>query len=108
MSAIANEWPTSASEERQWDAVRELFLNDPDQIYLNTGSWGVLSRPVYEALIAAIRERELNPTANRGRLLEDVAEARRRLAEFVNASPEDLAFLPNVTVAVNAVVNGLD
>ena len=108
MSTSAHEWPSAASEELKWDAVRELFLNDPDQIYLNTGSWGVLARPVYETLIAAIRERELNPTVNRGRLLDGVAEARRRLAEFVNACPEDLAFLTNVTVAVNAVVNGLD
>jgi isopenicillin-N epimerase len=83
-------------------------LGDPDQIYLNTGSWGVLARPVYDALIAAIREQELNPTANRDGLLEGVAQARRRLAGLVNACPEDLAFLVNVTVAVNAVVNGLD
>lgn len=108
MPAITPDWPTTAAEESKWDAVRKLFLSDPDQIYLNTGSWGVLARPVYDALIAAIREQELNPTANRERLLEGVAQARRRLAELVNACPEDLAFLMNVTVAVNAVVNGLD
>ena len=108
MPAITPDWPTTAAEELKWDAAGKLFLNDPDQIYLNTGSWGVLARPVYDALIAAIRERELNPTANRGGLLEGVAQARRRLAGLVNACPEDLAFLMNVTVAVNAVVNGLD
>jgi isopenicillin-N epimerase len=108
MPAIAPNWPTTAAEESEWDAVGKLFLNDPDQIYLNTGSWGVLARPVYDAMIAAIREQELNPTASRDGLLEGVEEARRRLAGLVNACPEDLAFLTNVTVAVNTVVNGLD
>jgi len=108
MPATAPDWPTTAAEESQWEAVRTLFMGDPDQIYLNTGSWGLLARPVYDALIAAIREQELNPTANRDGLLEGVAQARRRLAGLVNACPEDLAFLMNVTVAVNAVVNGLD
>jgi isopenicillin-N epimerase len=108
MPAISPDWPTTEAEESKWDAVRTSFLGDPEQIYLNTGSWGLLARPVYDALIAAIRERELNPTANRERLLEGVAQARRRLAELVNACPEDLAFLMNVTVAINAVVNGLD
>jgi isopenicillin-N epimerase len=107
MAASLPAWPTTASEESKWDAVRESFLNDPDCIYLNTASWGVLPRSVYETLIAAIRQRELDPTANRGRLLEGVREARDRLAQLVNACPEDLAFLTNVTVAVNTVVSGL-
>lgn len=84
-----------------------MFLNDPDQAYLNTGSFGVLARPVYEALVAAIRERELNPTRNRERMLAGIREARTRLAQFVHASPSDIALLMNVTVAINVVVHGL-
>ena len=98
---------STPSQEPQWDAVRESFLSDPDQIYLNTASWGVLPRCTYDAMIAAMRERELNPTANRARLQAGVREARRMLAEFVNATPADLAFTTNVTVAINTVVNGL-
>ena len=101
-------WPTTALEESRWDAVRAAFLNDPDQIYLNTGSWGVLPRSVYEAMLAAILEQELNPTRNRGRLLECVHEARERLGRLIHAAPEDLTFLTNVTVAINVVVNGLE
>ncbi len=100
-------WPTTASEELRWDAVRTSFLNDPEQAYLNTGSWGVLPRSVYETMLDALLEQELNPTRNRGRLLEGVREARERLGRFLHACPEDLAFLTNVTVAINVVVNGL-
>ncbi len=97
----------AASEEERWDAVRGLFMNDPSEIYLNTGSFGVMPRPVYEVMTAAIRERELNPTRNHARFRERVREARSRLARFLNASPSDIALLMNVTVAINLVVNGL-
>ncbi len=101
------DWPTTASEEARWDAVCGLFMNDPGEIYLNTGSFGVMPRSVYEVMTAAIRERELNPTRSHARLGERVHEARSRLAAFLHASPSDLALLMNVTVAINVVVNGL-
>lgn len=107
MTEPPNDWPTTPSEESEWQTIWESFLCDPEQIYLNTGSWGVLARSTYEALIGAIRELELNPTANRRRLLEGVREARALLGRLVGAPAEDLAFLPNVTVAINTVVNGL-
>jgi len=66
-----------------------------------------MPQSVYDALVAAIRQRELDPTANRAALVAGVGEARQRLGELVGACPEDLAFLTNVTVAVNTVVNGL-
>jgi len=97
----------AAPEEARWDAVRGLFINDPDETYLNTGSWGVMPRSVYEVMTASVRERELNPTRSRTRLLEGVREARHRLASFIHVSPSDLALLMNVTVAINVVVNGL-
>lgn len=97
----------TASDEAQWEGVRGQFMNDPDQVYLNTGSWGVMPRRVYEAMIAALRRRELNPTRSRAGLLEGVRAARERLGAFLHASPADLALLMNVTVAVNVVVHGL-
>jgi len=107
MGGRPDDWPTTPSEESRWDALRGQFLGDPDQIYLNTGSWGILPRPVYETMAAAVLERERNPTRNRARLLDGVREARERLAGFVGASASDLTFLTNVTVAINVVVNGL-
>lgn len=48
MPAGTPDWPTTLAEEAKWDAVGGLFLNDPDQIYLNIGSWGVLARPGHD------------------------------------------------------------
>ena len=108
MTTLSRDWPTTRSQEAEWDDVRAAFLSDSKLAYLNSGSWGVLARPTYEALTAAIRRRELNPTVNRAWMLERVAEARGRLARLVGARAEDIAFLPNVTVAINTVINGLD
>jgi len=102
-----SDWPTTPTEEARWDAVRKQFLHDPEQTYLNTGSWGVLARATFDALIAAARERERNPTANRPKALEGVRAARADLARFVGARAEDLAFVTNVTVAINVVIAGL-
>jgi len=99
--------PTAPGDDAYWNGVRAAFLHDPAQVYLNTGSFGVLPRSVYETLVAAVRERELNPTRNREGLVAGIREARGRLAQFVRAAPEDIALLMNVTVAVNLVVNGL-
>ncbi len=97
-----------ALDETFWAGLRTQFLNAPDQIYLNTGSWGVMPRPVHDAYLARLRELELNPTRNRGPLREQQAEARSTLSEFMNIQGEDVAFLPNVTAAINLVINGLD
>jgi len=99
--------PSTPAEEARWEAVRQSFLGDPLEAYLNTGSWGIMARPTYEALVAALREQELNPTLKRESLLEGVRQARERLGHLVGACPEDLAFTTNVTVAINIVVNGL-
>ena len=96
------------SDETYWEDVRSRFLYDEDYVYLNTGSWGVLPRIVYEDLIGELRELERNPTRNRGALARGLESARKRLGTFTGASANDLAFVPNVTVAINTVVNGLD
>ena len=91
-----------------WQSIRSQYLHDPDQIYLNTGSWGVMPTPVYEDYVGLIRQLESNPTQGRRPLLERLAESRRALAGYLNIQARDLALLPNVTAALNMVVNGLD
>jgi len=108
MSGVRTDWPTTATEEAEWDAIAAAFMNDPEETYFNSGSWGVMARPTFDALVAALRERELNPTAKRKVLLAKVRESRRQLAAFMQAPAEDVAFMTNVTVAINTVVNGFD
>ena len=100
-------WPTTLEEERAWDTIREAHLLDRNEIYLNTGSYGSLHRSVFGCLVDALNRVEANPTVARGQLESEANAARKRLATFVNAPAEDIAFTTNVTVSLNLVINGL-
>ncbi|MBI3893904.1 MAG: aminotransferase class V-fold PLP-dependent enzyme [Candidatus Wallbacteria bacterium] len=82
---------------------------DPTIRFLNHGSFGACPIPVLE------RQRELRDRMEAepvkffvrdfDRLL---SEAREQVAAFVGAQPQDLAFVPNATAGVNAVLRSLE
>jgi isopenicillin-N epimerase len=91
--------------------VRDLFLLDPDVVYLNHGSFGACPRPVFETYQRYQRELEREPVeflARERRLPELLEPARLRLAEYVGSPPDDLVFATNATSALNAVIRSLD
>ena len=108
MSALKKAWPTTHKAEVYWRDIAAGFMHAPDESYLNTGSWGVLHRSVFDALVKGLEELEGNPTRNRARLVDRLNQARRDLGAFINAAPADLALTTNVTIAINQVVHGLD
>jgi isopenicillin-N epimerase len=92
-------------------AVRELFLLDPEVVYLNHGVFGACPRPVFEEYQRLQRELEREPVEFLGlkrRFPELIAEARARIAAYVGAAASDVILVPNATAAVNAVARSLD
>lgn len=91
--------------------MKDSFLLDPAVVYLNHGSFGACPRPVFEAYQQWQRELERQPVAflalERG-LPARLDEARRALSAFVGAAPGNLAFMPNATSGLNAVVRSLE
>ena len=88
--------------------MREHFLLDPDITFLNHGSFGATPRVVLEAQQRLQREMERNPVAQLGRASSALLrQARERLAPWLGASADDLAFVPNATTGVNIVVRSL-
>lgn len=90
--------------------MKELFLLDPEVVYLNHGSFGACPRPVFEAYQRFQRELERQPVeflALERRLPESLDAARHALAAFVGADPANLSFATNATSAVNTVVRSL-
>lgn len=76
-----------------------------DVDFLNHGSFGATPRPVQEAQERWRRHIESEPVRFFQRELEgELDEARRRLAAFVGADDRQLAFVPNATAGVNAVL----
>ena len=90
--------------------MKELFLLDPDVVYLNHGSFGACPRPVFERYQELQRELEREPVEFMGRerrLSERFEAARLRLAEYLGADPGSLAFAPNASTALDTVARSL-
>jgi isopenicillin-N epimerase len=84
--------------------VRELFLLDPDLVFLNHGSFGACPREVFADFQRWQLEMERNPVEFLGRRSAALlAASRARLAAYVGASAEHLVYVPNATTGVNIV-----
>ncbi len=91
------------------NAWTRFWSLDPEITYLNHGSFGACPLPVLERQ----RELQLQVEANPTKFFEEVYEplldaARARLAEFLGADADDLAFVQNATTGVNTVLRSLD
>jgi isopenicillin-N epimerase len=85
-----------------------LWALDPAVTFLNHGSYGACPKAVLEHQAALRAELEAEPVLFLGRNLEARLDAARaRLAAFLGANPDDLAFVTNATGGVNAVLRSL-
>jgi isopenicillin-N epimerase len=92
-------------------AVKDLFLLDPDVVYLNHGSFGACPRPVFEEYQRLQLELERQPVeflALERRFPDLLDAARGRLAAYLGAAPGNLAWATNASSALNAVVRSLE
>ena len=90
-------------------SLRDLFLLDPDTIFLNHGSFGATPRPVLERYQEWQQRLEWQPVSFIDSELPHLLEsARQELGEYINASAADLVYVPNATFGVNVVARSLD
>ena len=91
--------------------VRDLFVLDPELVFLNHGSFGACPGAVLDEYQRIQREIERNPVAAlslyRG-FPDAIARVRERLAAYVGADAADLVLVPNATTGVNLVARSLD
>jgi len=88
--------------------VRELFLLDPDIVFLNHGSFGACPRPVFEAYQRWQRQLEWQPVAFIGRQADGFLDAARsELAAYLGVPSDDVVFVPNATSGLNVVARSL-
>jgi isopenicillin-N epimerase len=88
--------------------MRDQMLLDPTVINLNTGSFGPLSRPVFDAVTALRQRLAAEPMDFFVRQAPPLlAQARARLASFLHADARRLIFTVNTTSAINTVAAGL-
>ncbi len=94
--------------DRSSHDIRRHWTLDPSIIFLNHGSFGACPIPVLQYQADLRRRMERQPVQffvrDLERLLDD---ARQSLGDFLGAPADDLAWLPNATTAVNAVLRSL-
>lgn len=87
---------------------REYWLLDREITFLNHGSFGACPIPVLEAQTYFREQLEKEPLRFFMREFEPLLDsARNELAAFVGARADDLAFVPNATTGINAVLRSL-
>ena len=89
--------------------MREHWLLERDIVFLNHGSFGATPNRVLAKQDALRAQLEREPVRFMVRELEALLdEARRAIANFVGADEQGVAFVPNATAGVNAVLRSLD
>lgn len=87
---------------------QKFWLLEPEITFLNHGSFGACPIPVLEAQQRLRQQMESEPLRFFVREFEELLDAARSsLAEFVGAEASELAFVPNATTGVNAVLRSL-
>lgn len=89
--------------------MKEHWMLDPAITYLNHGSFGATPLAILAKQDEYRSQMEREPVRFFVRELEAMLDAaRRELAAFIGADAEGLAFIPNATAGVNAVLRSLD
>ncbi len=89
-------WPPRRSGDTICPAMRDLFLLDPQLVFLNHGSFGACPAEVFAEYQRFQRELERNPVEFLGRRSAGLLlEARTALARYLGTSADRLVFVPN-------------
>ena len=91
-----------------WDALREHYLFEDDVIMMNNGTVGPMPKTVFNTLVKSFRRQCTNPFDVYNFISRKKNEVRIKLAQFINASPDETVMNRNTTEGMNFVANGLD
>lgn len=85
--------------------MKDLWLLDPEVTFLNHGSFGATPRAILAKQDEWRTRMEREPVLFLARELEGLIDAARAdIARFIGVGAEDIAFVPNATAGVNAVL----
>ena len=97
------------SLEPDWAKIRREFPTLARKNYLNSCSLGLLSNSVKESLHRYIDSwDEYGASAWYGSWMEEIGTVRERFASLINASPDEVALLPNISGTLAAISSSLD
>jgi len=112
-SASAASWPEientlsskNLSDKNFWKFVRQQFLLPEDYAYFNTGGLGASPYVVLDQVNLAMRTREIKPAP--GVNMTKWNLVKEKVAQFIGAQIEEIAFTNSATDGNNIILNGL-
>jgi selenocysteine lyase/cysteine desulfurase len=104
LSAIGSS--PNIGEEEFWKIVRSQMMFQKDIIFLNNGSFGSTPLMVFDSVVQGFRLIAENPE-NIGVLWENMEEIRKKVANFIGASEDEIALTRSTTEGMSIVAAGL-
>jgi len=95
-------------DEAAWGEIARHWSFTPGVTFLNHGSFGAVPRPVMQTRQELLAQLNRDPVHFFFRVMQPQMEAaRHRLGSFLNAHGDDLVFVENATMAMNAVARSV-
>jgi selenocysteine lyase/cysteine desulfurase len=91
-----------------WDHVRSQFPALSRWTYLNTATFGQLSRSAQDAVTRHFQHRDELACSDFLGWFDEMDRIRGKVARLIHAQPEDIAFIPNASTGLGIVLSGLD
>ena len=88
-----------------WDELRRDFPGLEGKCYLNAAATSLTPRPVRAAVEAFYREQETGGEVFWDGWLERREAVRLKVARFIGAEPDEIAFVPNTSAGINLIAD---
>jgi selenocysteine lyase/cysteine desulfurase len=100
----------TTDDEAFWRMVKRQFFIEDGLVYLNSGTYGPTLKAAYDAVCRNLFEMgaNYNKAFRQNMMGEAVPKFIARVAEFVGAKSDEVAFTSGTTEAMNYIANGLD
>lgn len=87
--------------------VRQLFPGAASQIYLDVSSRGLVPSMAKDVLLRHVDTR-INGAADKAHMFETVERVREKFARLINAAPDEIAFMKNISDGICTVATSFD
>src|SRR6266545_2972 len=91
-----------------WGEIRKKFPVTDTVAYLNSAAAGPVSRASFEAASKYYEKMMRDGDVHWNRWLAEREAIRKRIAEFINAEPDEIAFTTNTSSGMNVIVDALE
>ncbi len=91
-----------------WNEIRRRFPVTEKVAYLNSAAAGPVSRASYEAAGGYYEKMMRDGDVHWNRWLADREAVRKKVAQFINAAPEEIGFTTNTSSGMNVIVDALE